>query len=74
MITSCLDYCNALLSGILDYQVKRLLHTQNTAAHVVRKIKKYDHITPTLEKLHQLPVKVMLTYQDSKWKCPSLSY
>ena len=64
MITSQLDYCNSLLSGILDCQVKRLDYIQNNAPCVVCKIKKYNHITTTLEKLlHLLPVKERIFFK-----------
>ena len=63
MISSRLDYCNSLLAGIPDYQIQRLQRMQNHAARVVSRIGKYDHITPTLKKLHWLPVKERITFK-----------
>ena len=50
LIYSCFDYCNGLLNGILDGQIKRFQRLQNNAARIVCIIKKYDHITPTVQK------------------------
>ena len=55
-MTSRLDYCNALLYGLPTSVIQRLQRIQNTAARVVTKWKKHDHITPTLETLHWLPI------------------
>ena len=43
---------------ILQYQVNlsKLQRLQNAAARLVSDVAKYDHITPTLVKLHWLPV------------------
>ena len=49
-VTSRLDYCNALLSGYLD---KALNYT---AARILTRTQKCDHITPVLASLHWLPV------------------
>ena len=43
-----LDYCNALLAGITDTQIKRLQSVQNTAARLVSEARRRDHITPVL--------------------------
>ena len=36
-VSSKLDYCNSILYGLQDYQLKKLQRIQNTAARVVRK-------------------------------------
>ena len=51
-----LDYCNALLFGLPNYQLDRLQKVQNAAARMTFQIAKFDHITPTLIDLHWLPV------------------
>ena len=56
-ITSHIDYCNSLLYGIPKYQMNRLQKVINAAARVVCLVPKFDHITPTLMRLHWLPVK-----------------
>ena len=43
-----MDYCNALLAGIADTQVKRLQSVQNAAVRLVSRARRRDHITPVL--------------------------
>ena len=58
-----MDYGNALLYGLPDYQIKRLQRIQNYAARIVVGLRKYDHVTETLIKLHWLPVKYRILYK-----------
>ena len=62
-ITSHIDYCNSLLYGIPKYQMNRLQKVINTAARVVCLVPKFDHITPTLMRLHWLPVKHRVIFE-----------
>ena len=62
-----IDYCNALLAGIADTQVKRLQSVQNAAAWCSTQ----DHITPVLRSLHWLPVWWRIFFKTGVlvWKC-----
>ena len=55
-VTSHVDYCNSLYSGLPNSTLAPLQHVQNTAARLVTKTRKHEHITPILNSLHWLPV------------------
>ncbi|XP_054646923.1 uncharacterized protein si:dkey-56d12.4 isoform X2 [Dunckerocampus dactyliophorus] len=55
-ISSRLDYCNALYTGLNQYLLCRLQLVQNTAACLLTNTPKYSHITPVPHSLHWLPV------------------
>ncbi|KAJ8372143.1 hypothetical protein AAFF_G00294270 [Aldrovandia affinis] len=54
-ITSRLDYCNGVLFGVPSKALDRLQYVQNSAARVLTRTKPWQHITPTLIRLHWLP-------------------
>ena len=49
-------YCNSLLSGSPKHLLDKLHKVQNSAARLVFKAHKHEHIKPLLQKLHWLPV------------------
>ena len=63
LVGSKLDYCNSLLQGINKDQVKKLQVAQNSAARVVTRTKKRDHISPVLRQLHWLPVEQRIQHK-----------
>ena len=62
-VTSQIDYCNSLMSGLPSRLIQRVQRVHNTAARVVCKLRKYDHITPALITLHWLPVKYRIDFK-----------
>ena len=69
-VSSKLDFCNGLLVGLPNNQLKKLQRVQNTAARVVTLTPKYEHITPVLRELHWLPICQRIKYKISMltWK------
>ena len=63
LILSRLHYCNALLSGMSASSLSCLQRIQNTAARLVLKKKKFDHVSPLLRSLHWLPVADRVEYK-----------
>ena len=51
LVTSRLDYDNAILYGLPAKRIKRLQRLQNCAARLVTKTKQHERITPVLKSL-----------------------
>lgn len=64
LVSSKLDHCNSLYYGLPQSSLKRLQLVQNSLARVVfPSVKRTDHITPLLHKLHWLPVKLRIDFK-----------
>ena len=63
VISSKLDYCNSLLYGLPDVHLQRLQRAQNTAARIITRTRKFEHITPILKQLHWLPVSHRIVFK-----------
>ena len=60
-----IDYCNGLLAEVPKYLSKKLQYVQNSAARLLKKVKRRKHITPTLKELHWLPVILRIKFKIS---------
>ena len=62
-VTTRLDDLNSLLYGMPDYIIKRLQRLLNAAARIITNLRKYDHITDAMKKLHWLPIESRIHYK-----------
>ena len=63
LVISRLDYGNALLYGITEALMTKLQMVQNSAARLIARQRKHQHIIPVLIKLHWLPVRWRVQYK-----------
>ena len=62
-VISRLDYCNSLLYNMSSSQIAKLQRAQNSAARILSRTCKRDHISPILKELHWLPVRERTEYK-----------
>ncbi|XP_033099081.1 uncharacterized protein LOC117102781 [Anneissia japonica] len=72
----CLTIC--LYYGVPKTEIEKLQRVQNTAARIVTRTRRHEHITPVLRNLHWLPVRqrvelkvLHLTYKCRLYNSPS---
>ena len=63
LVSSRLDYCNSLLYGIADIDLRRLQHVQNQLARQVTKSPPFTRSLPLLRSLHWLPVRFRILFK-----------
>ena len=64
LVSSRVDYCNSLLKGCYDYDLRRLQGIQNSLCRIITRTSRFSSITPHLIDLHWLPVRQRI---DFKW-------
>ena len=64
LILPKLDYCSTLLASLPKDLINHLQMVQNTAARLITRSRKRDHISPILHHLHLLPVKKGIIYKN----------
>ena len=63
LITSKIDFCNAILYGAPENLLQKLQGVQNCVARLVCLKSKYECITPLLQELHWLPVEYRIEFK-----------
>ena len=63
LVSSHLDYCNSLLSGIAETDLTKLQRVLNRLAHVVTKSPPFTRRVPLLCSLHWLPVRYRVHFK-----------
>ena len=63
LVMSHLDYCNVILYGVSDFELKKMQRIQNMCAKLVLQRKKFDSSRQALFDLHWLPIKSRIEYK-----------
>ena len=71
LVMSKLNYCNSLLLGSANYQLKKIQRIQNMACRIVCNLCKFDHVTPSMHNLHWLmiPQRIQFKIACLMYKC-----
>ena len=74
LVTSKLDYANCLLYGVNKVFLHRLQIVQNSAARVILKMRKYNHISRARQELLWLPIQQRIAFQYPHWYVQSITW
>ena len=58
-----MDYCNSVLIGTTEENLKKLQRVQNSLARVVSGSRHFDRITTVLKDMHWLPIRERIYYK-----------
>ena len=62
-VSSRIDYCNSILTGVSRQLLQRLQSVQNAAARLLTGARRCEHVTPILRQLHWLPVRQRIIFK-----------
>ena len=62
-VSAKLDYCNSLLYGVPNKQLKKVQRVFNSAARMITGAKRQDSATEILKELHWLPVRERIEFK-----------
>jgi hypothetical protein len=74
LVSSKLDFCNSLYSGLPKSSLHKLQLVQNSLARSVFSARKFDHVTPLMHKLHWLPIEQRISYKVALLTYKTLHY
>jgi hypothetical protein len=63
LVTTKVDYLNSILWGLPSSQLDKLQRVQNTAARIITRTSRIEHIKPILHSLHWLPVRYRIQFK-----------
>jgi len=63
MVSTRLDYCNAILNGTSKSNIQKLQRAQNSIARIVTGTRRSEHITPVLARLQWLKIAERIEYK-----------
>ena len=58
-----IDYCNSIYQGATTYAINKHQRLQNMGCRKIKRLGKYDHITPHIMELHWLKIKECIVYK-----------
>jgi len=70
-MSSRIDYCNSVLTGISGQLLQRLQAIQNAAARLITEVRRSQHVTLILRQLHWLPIRQRILFKTAVlvYKC-----